>query len=153
MAPEQVTLPHPHPHPHHRHRLTARQQRDWISYATHSKRRTRRDVEQAFMTGIRTVSRPRPSRLRVFTPQFCARPARSCPSEEQLDNIRQIYPPERGALGVVALGIELTKPPPNHLNRPSPWGSMSDRMRTPLLVILIRSDAPQGTAGAVRQVG
>ncbi|MGH3889872.1 MAG: ASCH domain-containing protein [Pseudonocardiaceae bacterium] len=27
--------------------------------------------------------------------------------EEQLANIRQIYPPEREALGVVALGIEL----------------------------------------------
>lgn len=31
--------------------------------------------------------------------------------EEQLTNIRQIYPPEREALGVVAIGIELTKPP------------------------------------------
>lgn len=27
--------------------------------------------------------------------------------EEQLANIRQIYPPEREALGVVAIGIEL----------------------------------------------
>jgi ASC-1-like (ASCH) protein len=31
--------------------------------------------------------------------------------EEQLANIRQIYPPEREALGVIALGIELTDPP------------------------------------------
>lgn len=31
--------------------------------------------------------------------------------EEQLANIRQIYPPEREALGVVALGIKLTGPP------------------------------------------
>lgn len=31
--------------------------------------------------------------------------------EEQLANIRQIYPPEREALGVVALGIELVDPP------------------------------------------
>jgi ASC-1-like (ASCH) protein len=30
---------------------------------------------------------------------------------EQLVNIRQIYPPEREALGVVALGIELIDPP------------------------------------------
>ena len=32
--------------------------------------------------------------------------------EEQLVNIRQIYPPEREALGVVAIGIELVDPPP-----------------------------------------
>jgi ASC-1-like (ASCH) protein len=31
--------------------------------------------------------------------------------EEQLANIRQIYPPEREALGVVAFGIELVDPP------------------------------------------
>ncbi|MBP2330736.1 ASC-1-like (ASCH) protein [Kibdelosporangium banguiense] len=31
--------------------------------------------------------------------------------DEQLANIRQIYPPEREALGVVALGIELVDPP------------------------------------------
>jgi ASC-1-like (ASCH) protein len=31
--------------------------------------------------------------------------------EEQLTNIRQIYPPEREALGVVAIGIELVDPP------------------------------------------
>jgi ASC-1-like (ASCH) protein len=31
--------------------------------------------------------------------------------EEQLANIRQIYPPEREALGVVAIGIELINPP------------------------------------------
>ena len=31
--------------------------------------------------------------------------------EEQLANIRQIYPPEREALGVVAIGIELVGPP------------------------------------------
>lgn len=31
--------------------------------------------------------------------------------EEQLGNIRQIYPPEREALGVVAIGIELVDPP------------------------------------------
>lgn len=31
--------------------------------------------------------------------------------DEQLSNIRQIYPPEREALGVIALGIELTGPP------------------------------------------
>jgi ASC-1-like (ASCH) protein len=30
---------------------------------------------------------------------------------EQLANIRQIYPPEREALGVVAIGIELIDPP------------------------------------------
>lgn len=30
--------------------------------------------------------------------------------EEQLANIRQIYPPEREALGVVAIGIELADP-------------------------------------------
>ena len=30
--------------------------------------------------------------------------------EEQLASIRQIYPPEREALGVVALGIELVNP-------------------------------------------
>jgi len=31
--------------------------------------------------------------------------------EEQLANVRQIYPPEREALGVVAIGIELVDPP------------------------------------------
>ena len=31
--------------------------------------------------------------------------------DEQLANIRQIYPPEREALGVVAIGIELVDPP------------------------------------------
>ncbi|GAA3884720.1 hypothetical protein GCM10022243_56920 [Saccharothrix violaceirubra] len=31
--------------------------------------------------------------------------------EDQLANIRQIYPPEREALGVVAIGIELVEPP------------------------------------------
>jgi ASC-1-like (ASCH) protein len=31
--------------------------------------------------------------------------------EEQLANIRQIYPPEREALGVIAIGIELAAPP------------------------------------------
>lgn len=31
--------------------------------------------------------------------------------EDQLANIRQIYPPEREALGVVAIGIELIDPP------------------------------------------
>jgi ASC-1-like (ASCH) protein len=31
--------------------------------------------------------------------------------EEQLANIRQIYPPEREALGVIAIGIELIDPP------------------------------------------
>lgn len=31
--------------------------------------------------------------------------------EEQLTNIRQIYPPERETLGVVAIGIELIDPP------------------------------------------
>lgn len=31
--------------------------------------------------------------------------------EEQLSNIRQIYPPEREALGVVAIGIELVDSP------------------------------------------
>lgn len=31
--------------------------------------------------------------------------------EEQLANIRQIYPPEREALGVVAIGIELVLTP------------------------------------------
>ncbi|MGH8966752.1 MAG: ASCH domain-containing protein [Actinomycetes bacterium] len=31
--------------------------------------------------------------------------------DEQLANIRQIYPPEREALGVVAIGIELVHPP------------------------------------------
>ncbi|MEV6608084.1 ASCH domain-containing protein [Kutzneria sp. NPDC051319] len=31
--------------------------------------------------------------------------------EDQLANIRQIYPPEREALGVVAIGIELVDPP------------------------------------------
>ncbi len=30
--------------------------------------------------------------------------------DEQLANIRQIYPPEREALGVVAIGIELVDP-------------------------------------------
>ncbi|MGH3608561.1 MAG: hypothetical protein ACRDRD_10820 [Pseudonocardiaceae bacterium] len=30
--------------------------------------------------------------------------------QEQLANIRQIYPPEREALGVVAIGIELADP-------------------------------------------
>jgi len=39
--------------------------------------------------------------------------------EDQLANIRQIYPPEREALGVVAIGIELVDPPPAHLNRPN----------------------------------
>jgi ASC-1-like (ASCH) protein len=32
------------------------------------------------------------------------------PREEQLANIREIYPPEREALGVVAIGIELLDP-------------------------------------------
>ncbi len=36
--------------------------------------------------------------------------------EEQLGNIRQIYPPEREALGVVAIGIELIGPPSRHDN-------------------------------------
>ncbi len=36
--------------------------------------------------------------------------------EEQLANIRQIYPPEREALGVVAIGIELVDPPPPDFN-------------------------------------
>lgn len=31
--------------------------------------------------------------------------------DQQLTNIRQIYPPEREALGVVAIGIELVDPP------------------------------------------
>jgi ASC-1-like (ASCH) protein len=31
--------------------------------------------------------------------------------ESQLANIRQIYPPEREALGVLAIGIELVDPP------------------------------------------
>ena len=31
--------------------------------------------------------------------------------EEQLANIRQIYPPERESLGVVAIGIELVDSP------------------------------------------
>jgi ASC-1-like (ASCH) protein len=31
--------------------------------------------------------------------------------EEQLANIRQIYPPEREGLGVVAIGLELVDPP------------------------------------------
>jgi ASC-1-like (ASCH) protein len=31
--------------------------------------------------------------------------------EEQLASIRQIYPPERESLGVVAIGIELVDPP------------------------------------------
>ena len=31
--------------------------------------------------------------------------------DQQLANIRQIYPPEREALGVVAIGIELVDPP------------------------------------------
>ena len=31
--------------------------------------------------------------------------------DEQFANIRQIYPPEREALGVVAIGIELVNPP------------------------------------------
>ena len=31
--------------------------------------------------------------------------------DDQLANIRQIYPPEREALGVVAIGIELVDPP------------------------------------------
>ncbi|HEY4454119.1 MAG TPA: hypothetical protein VGN81_07405 [Pseudonocardiaceae bacterium] len=31
--------------------------------------------------------------------------------EDQLTNIRQIYPPEREAIGVVAIGIELVDPP------------------------------------------
>lgn len=30
--------------------------------------------------------------------------------DEQLANIRQLYPPEREALGVVAIGIELIEP-------------------------------------------
>ncbi|MGW3473545.1 hypothetical protein ACWDKQ_35015 [Saccharopolyspora sp. NPDC000995] len=34
--------------------------------------------------------------------------------EEQLANIRQTYLPEREALGVVALGIELVDPPRQH---------------------------------------
>jgi ASC-1-like (ASCH) protein len=40
---------------------------------------------------------------------------------EQLANIRQIYPPEREALGVVAIGLELVDPPraerPDRLER------------------------------------
>ncbi len=31
--------------------------------------------------------------------------------QEQLTNVRQIYPPEREALGVLAIGIELVDPP------------------------------------------
>lgn len=34
--------------------------------------------------------------------------------DEQLANIRQIYPPERETLGVVAIGIELVEPPRTH---------------------------------------
>lgn len=36
--------------------------------------------------------------------------------DEQLANIRQIYPPEREALGVVAIGIELVDPQRPRLN-------------------------------------
>jgi hypothetical protein len=35
----------------------------------------------------------------------------SSDGQQQLANIRQIYPPEREALGVVAIGIELVDPP------------------------------------------
>ncbi len=38
---------------------------------------------------------------------------------EQLANIRQIYPPEREALGVVAIGIELVDPPRTGVERAS----------------------------------
>ena len=39
--------------------------------------------------------------------------------EEQLASIRQIYPPERETLGVVAIGIELVDPP-GHPDRDLP---------------------------------
>lgn len=50
--------------------------------------------------------------------------------EDQLTNIRQIYPPEREALGVVAIGIELVDPPgpPRWLRDPK---EISDDARKP----------------------
>ena len=41
--------------------------------------------------------------------------------DEQLANIRQIYPPEREALGVVAIGIELLDHPPTRLTPRRVW--------------------------------
>jgi ASC-1-like (ASCH) protein len=42
--------------------------------------------------------------------------------EEQLASIRRIYPPEREALGVVAIGIELANPPSSTLEPPASAG-------------------------------
>lgn len=66
--------------------------------------------------------------VRIFTPQVLAHTGAklsksllreqgkgALPADVEpwmLANIRQIYPPEREALGVVAIGIELVDPPP-----------------------------------------
>jgi ASC-1-like (ASCH) protein len=43
----------------------------------------------------------------------------TAPREEQLRDIREIYPPEREALGVVAIGIELVNPNTEEAELPS----------------------------------
>ncbi|HEY6422375.1 MAG TPA: ASCH domain-containing protein [Pseudonocardiaceae bacterium] len=57
----------------------------------------------------------RVARYRTFEEMFAHESVASvnplATRDEQLANIRQIYPPEREALGVVALGIELVDPP------------------------------------------
>lgn len=55
--------------------------------------------------------------------------------EDQLVNIRQIYPPEREALGVVAIGIELLEPPRPAWRRTEPtsrWVSAGEPVLTGL---------------------
>lgn len=55
------------------------------------------------------------SRYHSFTEMFDHEPVTSvnpqATREEQLADLRQIYPPEREALGVVAIGLELVNPP------------------------------------------
>lgn len=56
--------------------------------------------------------------------------------DDQLANIRQIYPPEREALGVVAIGIELVDPPRparHHVLRRTERGSAGSPPAGPIM--------------------
>lgn len=59
--------------------------------------------------------------------------------EDQLANIRQIYPPEREALGVVAIGIELVDPP--QPARPGPTPASGPKP-------VVSADTVDGTPGS-----
>ncbi|MCK2245272.1 MULTISPECIES: ASCH domain-containing protein [unclassified Crossiella] len=62
------------------------------------------------LTRVTKVSRY-PSFEEMFDHEPVASVNPTATRDEQLANIRQIYPPEREALGVVAIGIELVDPP------------------------------------------